>query len=127
MKLHPTTACCFDCKLDFIRFELLGTLARSVLQLIGGEAFTPDTLPGNIRGISIMLLLAVAGNSDSHIQYLLGAQLAQVKQFRTRAVSTDTVEGGFAELSIRYKATPQELEQHLRRLDLRRSIMTASS
>jgi len=99
-----------------------------VLQLIGGEAFTPDTLPGNIMGISIRLLLAVAGNSDSHIQYLLGAQLAQVRQFRTRALSTDTVKGSFAELnsSIRYKATPQELEQHLRRLDLRRSIRTAS-
>lgn len=96
-----------------------------MLQLIGGEAFTPDTLPGNIMGIS---LLAVAGNSDSHIQYLLGAQLAQVRQFRTRALSTDTVKGSFAELnsSIRYKATPQELEQHLRRLDLRRSIRTAS-
>ena len=42
-----------------------------MLQLIGAEAFTPDTLPGNIRGISIRLMLAVAGNSDSHIQYYL--------------------------------------------------------
>ncbi len=101
------------------------------MQVIGQQAFTPDALPtsGSIRGISTRLLLAVWGNGDSHIQYLRNAGLPQLLQLCTRSLSTDTIEGSFAELnsSICYKGTPQQLQHHLRRLDLRWSIRHESS
>ena len=63
----------------------------------------------------------------SHIRYLSNATDRQVGQLHTRALSTGTIEGSFAEInsSMRYKATPQQLEPHLRQLDLQWSIKHA--
>ena len=60
----------------------------------------------------------------SHTQYLSNATDRQVCQLRTRALSTDTIAGSFAEInsSMGYKARPQQLEPRLRRLDLRWAI-----
>ena len=50
-----------------------------------------------------------------------------VSCIQERTLSTDTVEGSFAEInsSMGYNAIPQQLESHLRRLDLRWSIKHA--
>ena len=95
--------------------------------MIGERAFTPEALPKSIRGLSVRLLVAVWGNGDSHIQYLSNATDWQVRQLPTRALTSDTIEGSFAEISssMGYKATPQQLEPHLGRLDLRWSIKHA--
>ena len=94
------------------------------MQVIGQRAFTPDALPKAIRGLSVQLLLAVWGNGDSHIQYLSKASKHQSSTLCTRALSTDTIEGTFAELnsSMGYKANPHQLEPQLHRLRVRWSI-----
>ena len=98
------------------------------MQLVGHQAFTPDPLPTSIGGLPTKLLLAVWGNYDSHIQYLAAAEQQQVLQLRSRAFSTDTIEGSFAEInsSMGYKARPQQLKPRLTRLDIPWSLKHGS-
>ncbi|KAA6416540.1 MAG: hypothetical protein FRX49_06071 [Trebouxia sp. A1-2] len=78
------------------------------VMVIGQLAFSPETHSISVRGLSARLLLAVWGNGDSHIQYVCSAGERQLLQLRTRALSTDTLDGTFADLnsSLGSKATP---------------------
>ncbi|KAA6418651.1 MAG: hypothetical protein FRX49_11304 [Trebouxia sp. A1-2] len=83
------------------------TLSQVLKTVIGQLAETPETLSISVRGLSARLLLAVWGNGDSRIQYVCSAGKRQLLQLCTRALSTDTLEGTFADMnsSLGSKAT----------------------
>ncbi len=89
---------------------------------------TPEALPmsSSVRGIPCPLALACWANGDSHAQYVCIATAVALAVFCSRSLSTDIIEQYFAQLNrtLGYKANPQQIELHLRRLDLQHLLKT---